>query len=324
MNIPEIINELTSTITLADLVLLAAGVSLLAYWLVKTSFGRTALIDSPPRRNNMPLYLPFVPLLFFFGVYTLADSTRQYLAHDLPDWQSAFLDNLFLCVAGIVTMLITILLARSTFARRLKGFGLDPRTIPKDIFAAFLNLLAVWPLLLFMIVATIFFGKLIYGSDFEMPQHEELVEIMANPQLSLRILIAVTTIAVMPPLEEMLFRGMFQTAVRSFLEARFSTHRPPESLEPQSPQSPFTNHQLPFTDNQLPITIHQSPNTAWLAIAITSALFATIHANPPHWPALFVLSISIGYAYEKSGSLFRPIFIHALFNATSVISVLNQ
>jgi membrane protease YdiL (CAAX protease family) len=332
MNVPEIINELTSNITLADLVLFTAGVSLLSYWLVKTSLGRTALIASPPRRNNMPLYLPFVPLLFFFGIYTLADSTRQYLARDLPEWQDAFLDNLFLCVAALASMLVIILLARSTFARRLKGFGLDPHTTPKDLFAAFLNLLTVWPVLLFMIIATILLGKLIYGSDFQMPQHEELVEIMSHPQLSLRILIAVTTIAVMPALEEMLFRGMFQTAIRSFLEARSSARiRPAEMLyarKPQSPitdyHSPITNHQLPVTNHQLPVTNHQSPNTAWAAIAITSALFATIHANPQHWPALFVLSISIGYAYEKSGSLFRPIFIHALFNATSVISVLNQ
>jgi membrane protease YdiL (CAAX protease family) len=207
----------------------------------------------------------------------------------------------------------------------LKGFGLDLRTTPKDLFAAFLNLLTVWPVLLAMIITTILLGKLIYGSDFEIPQHEELVEIMAYSQLPLRILIAVTTIAVMPALEEMLFRGMFQTAIRSFLEARFSTRRrQAEMLYARKPQSPITDYHSPITDHQLPVTNHQSPNTAWAAIALTSALFATIHANPQHWPALFVLSISIGYAYEKSGSLFRSIFIHALFNATSVISVLNQ
>ncbi len=305
MNIPEIINELTSTVTLADLVLFAVGISLLAYWLWKTSLGRTALIASPPRRNNMPLYLPFVLLLFYAGIQILADLTRQFLARDLPEWQDAFLYNLFLCVAALITMLVIILLALSTFARRLKGFGLDPRTIPKDLFAAFLNLLTVWPLLLFMIITTIFFGKLLYGSEFEMPQHEELVKIMSNPQQSLRILIAVTTIAVMPALEEMLFRGVLQTAVRSFLESRSSS-----LVSRPSPAS--SEHSK---DGSL---------VPWVAIVVTSAIFARMHAAPPHWPALFVLSVSIGYAYEKSGSLFRPIFIHALFNATSVISVLNK
>jgi membrane protease YdiL (CAAX protease family) len=63
---------------------------------------------------------------------------------------------------------------------------------------------------------------------------------------------------------------------------------------------------------------------AWIAILISSGLFAATHADTGHWPALFVLGVCLGYAYEKSGSLFRPIFIHSLFNATSIIAVLNQ
>ena len=63
---------------------------------------------------------------------------------------------------------------------------------------------------------------------------------------------------------------------------------------------------------------------AWPAIAISSLLFTMTHADAGHWPALFVLGICMGYAYEKSGSLFRPIFIHSIFNAISVIATLNQ
>jgi len=62
----------------------------------------------------------------------------------------------------------------------------------------------------------------------------------------------------------------------------------------------------------------------WLAIVISSGLFAMMHANPGHWPALFVLGIGMGYAYEKSGSLLQPIFIHALFNATTIAATLSQ
>jgi membrane protease YdiL (CAAX protease family) len=60
----------------------------------------------------------------------------------------------------------------------------------------------------------------------------------------------------------------------------------------------------------------------WLSIVVASAIFAAAHANPTHWPALFVLSMCMGYSYEKSGSLFRPIFVHALFNGTSVLATL--
>jgi membrane protease YdiL (CAAX protease family) len=80
----------------------------------------------------------------------------------------------------------------------------------------------------------------------------------------------------------MLFRGMFQTLLRSY------TGRP------------------------------------WSAVIIASMVFAVFHENPQHWPALFALSLCLGYSYEKSGSLFRPIFLHSIFNALSVLSSLNQ
>ena len=80
----------------------------------------------------------------------------------------------------------------------------------------------------------------------------------------------------------MLFRGLFQTMIRSYLG------RP------------------------------------WLAIAITSVLFAFIHADPEHWPALFVLAMGLGYSYEKSGSLFRPIFMHAMFNGLTIVAALLE
>jgi membrane protease YdiL (CAAX protease family) len=49
-------------------------------------------------------------------------------------------------------------------------------------------------------------------------------------------------------------------------------------------------------------------------------MFAAVHSNVEHWPALFVLGVGMGYAYEKSGSLWRPIFIHALFNGVTILS----
>ena len=279
MNIPEIIKEFGSSISVIHVICLA-GLLLFGIWLVKTSFGRNALSDSAPRRNNMPAYLPFILLFIWFGAVSLAISITHYFLPDLPDWQIALLHNLILCISAIMTMAAIIFLVRSRFARRLKGFGLNAKTIHKDFFAAVLNLLSIWPLVLLMIVLTTFFGQLIWGQDFQIQQHEELKTIMSHPQLPLRVLIIVISVAVFPAFEEMLFRGLFQTMLRSFLG------RP------------------------------------WLSIAISSGLFATVHANAGHWPALFVLAVCLGYSYEKSGSLFRPIFIHALFNAITITAAL--
>ncbi|MFA5292212.1 MAG: CPBP family intramembrane glutamic endopeptidase [Phycisphaerae bacterium] len=55
----------------------------------------------------------------------------------------------------------------------------------------------------------------------------------------------------------------------------------------------------------------------WASIFIASALFAVLHPVM-HFPAIFVLSVSMGYAYEKSGSLVRSIFIHIFFNASTI------
>ncbi len=290
MNALEILKKFGSEITIIDGIIFLPGLILFGIWLLKTSFGRKALADSVPRRNNMPAYLPFIPLFIWFGTVSLAITITAKLLPDLPDWQGALLDNAFLSIGAIAAMAIIIFLARVHFARRLKGFGLNAKTIHKDFFAAFLNLLSIWPIVMLMIILTTFLGKLIWGQEFEIQQHQELELITAYPQWQLRILIFVVAAVIAPVLEEMLFRGLFQTVIRSFLESR---------------------------DSKLEGRYH-----AWIAIFISSGLFSMVHGNVPHWPALFALSVCMGYAYEKSGSLFRSIFIHSLFNASSIIAAL--
>ena len=134
--------EFAETITVTHLICLA-GLILLARWLLKTSLGRKALADSVPRRNNMPAYLPFVPLFICFGTAWLIASITHRVFGDLQGWQSNFLDNLILCISELMAIVVIIFLARIYFARRLKGFGLNVKTMVKDFFAAFVNLLTV-------------------------------------------------------------------------------------------------------------------------------------------------------------------------------------
>ena len=263
-----------------DFIILLTGTLLFGGWLLKTSFGRKALSNSTLRRNNMPPYLPFIPLFIWIGVISLATSITEKLLPDLPNWQKALLDNLILCNSEVITIVVIILLARASFARRLKGFGLNPKTIHKDFAAAMLNLFTIWPLIAATLLLTMHLGQLIWGPDFEIQPHEELELIREYSQLPVRVLIIVTAAVIVPVFEEMLFRGLFQTVLRSI----------------------FVN--------------------SWLSIVLSSVIFALAHANPGHWPALFVLSLCMGYAYEKSGSLLRPIFIHALFNTISVVGTL--
>ena len=276
--------EFAETITVTHIICFA-GLILLACWLLKTSLGTRALADSVPRRNNMPVYLPFIPLFISFFAISLITPITQKLAYDPQDWQAHFMDNIVLFISELITIIVMIFLVRAHFARGLKGFGLNVKTIHKDLIAAFINLLAIWPIVMAVIIITIFFVELISGQEYQMQQHQQLEMIREYPELPIRISIVVTALVIVPLFEEMLFRGFFQTMIRRFFEIQ---------------------------------------NGAWLAILMSSGLFAITHANAGHWLALFVLGICMGYAYEKSGSLFRPIFIHSLFNAVSIIAVWNQ
>jgi membrane protease YdiL (CAAX protease family) len=135
------------------------------------------------------------------------------------------------------------------------------------------------------VTVTIHLARLFSGREYQMQQHQQLKLITEYPQLPVRIMIVFLAVVIAPLLEEMLFRGFVQTTLRSFINIR---------------------------------------NSAWAAIAISSVFFATMHADPGHWPALFVLGVCLGYSYEKSGSLLRPIFIHSFFNASSVAIALYQ
>ena len=266
------------------------GILLFGTWLLKTSFGRKALAHSTPRRNCMPLYMPLVPLFLWLGGVSFTMLIAQHLLADpqswIPaepgPWQEAFLANLLLGLGAIGTIVVIVVLVKASFARGLKGFGLHVKTMHKDLFAAIVNLLSIWPLLLVTIIIITFFGRLFFGQQYQIEQHTELDMITSYPQPALRVLIIIVAVIIGPVLEEMLFRGLVQTVIRSYLV------------------------------------------WPWLSVAISSFLFAVAHEDVAHWPILLVLGLCMGYAYERSGSLLRPIFIHSLFNGVVITSVLIQ
>jgi membrane protease YdiL (CAAX protease family) len=263
-----------------------AGAALQAHWLRRTSLGRRALVDSPPRRNNMPFYLPLIPFFFSFGIVSMAAIFADKLTEDWPNWQNAAVDNAVQYLGTILTAILIIILVRFHFARRLKGFGLGFKGFAKDILTAPLYLLTVWPLILAAIWVTIYLNQLTSGQEYQLQQHQQLQVVTEYPQLLLRILVFVGAVLIGPFFEELFFRGLVQTTIRSYLfEAGYQ---------------------------------------AWPAIVFSSVFFMIMHADPGHWPALFVLGMCMGYAYEKSGSLWRPIFIHVIFNAINVIGTLSN
>ena len=58
----------------------------------------------------------------------------------------------------------------------------------------------------------------------------------------------------------------------------------------------------------------------WAAIVVASILFGSVHyGQPSAIPALMVLAILMGFAYEKTGSLVWPVAIHVAFNLKTLV-----
>ena len=58
------------------------------------------------------------------------------------------------------------------------------------------------------------------------------------------------------------------------------------------------------------------------AILATSILFAAVHITPGSLLPLFVLSVGLTLAYERTGSLWTPVLMHMAFNGTQFAIIL--
>ncbi|HEX41629.1 MAG TPA: CPBP family intramembrane metalloprotease [Phycisphaerales bacterium] len=257
-----------------------AGLVLMGVWVLRTGWGRRALANARRRRNVLPPPALMAVMLGWLVGTSGAAAAADWLFAGAAPWRLALYRNVaYLVVAGSISA-SAIILAWCYFGRRLRGFGLNYRMVHRDAAAAAVYLLAIWPLLSVSVILTPGLGRLIEGPDFKMPRHEQLELLETHPVAALRVSIFLVGAVAAPVLEELLFRGLFQTMLRDRLR------------------------------------------NAWAAICLTAGVFAVVHPDVAHWPTLFILAVCLGYAYEKSGSLLRPIFIHALFNGISVVSVL--
>ncbi len=255
-----------------------AGIGLLINWFVNYSPPQI-LATSPVRRNRIPPSVPFFAMVIWMFVALSGTSIPERLFSQTQEWMLEFYKYLWMTLVELVLLVVLLYFGKAYFARGLKGLGLNFRTVVTDIKAGAVNFLAVYPLVIAGIFVMAFAGKLIWGSDFQMETSQGLIAVTSYPQVSLRILLFVFVVLVVPVFEEVLFRGFLQSMVRGYIQ------RP------------------------------------WAVIALTSVIFTSLHPST-HFLAVFMLSCGMGYAYERSGSLFRSIFMHMLFNGLSMTSTL--
>jgi membrane protease YdiL (CAAX protease family) len=267
----------------AQQLILASGLMILCFWIIKTRFGKNSLINSKPRRNNIPLALPVILwaiwITLLIGGGLLTDWIGRH-AH-LPAWQKELVEYIAMGSLELILIPAMLIAAWLFFARRLKGFGFEIKTIPADFVCACLNLWAVLPLVFGLVWLVVWIGTHLGGEQFQMQLNQGLQTILESQNLSVKATTFIVAVLIAPVCEEILFRGLLQSAIRKLAAG------------------------------------------PWPGIFLTSVFFAMMHPWM-HWPALFTLSVCLGYSYEKNGSLFRPIFIHMLFNLINILAALNQ
>lgn len=153
--------------------------------------------------------------------------------------------------------------------------------------AALIPLLALASLLAVGACGTLF---LWLGEQFHQPRpefgHETLKAIQHEPPDEV-LLRGVGAVVMAPLVEEVAFRGLLQTSILGlFMHA--SARNPPARM--------------------------------WTAIVLTALLFAAMHTGSVPWqmlPGLFLFGVVLGWTYERTGSLWTGIGLHACYNAAA-------
>lgn len=270
--------------------LLAAYVAVLLYWQARRGvFTSSAFSHAPPRRGGLAMR----DLLLVIGLWLVGTAGAQFIAIQIvgrpadPPQPRQMLALQVATYGGWLPALSYILVRTATAVDGgLAAFGLSLRDPGRTVRIGLGTLVFVVPAAFLTLAVCGWLARLL---GFETPAvaHEGLNQILAAP-LAIRVSFIAMAAVAAPLVEETAFRGMMQTALRQ------------GGLTPGP----------------------------WSAILIVSALFTAIHlpalTTYVALPGLFVLAVGLGYAYEKTGSLWPPIVIHAVFNGANLAAVLLE
>jgi membrane protease YdiL (CAAX protease family) len=173
---------------------------------------------------------------------------------------------------------VVIILALLIFYRGSKRLGLSLNRLPRGVITGAIGMFIVVPVMILAIL----------GTSLAMGQRQEYVhpflKMLSNTHDEAgRDVILVSILVAAPISEELFFRVCLQTLLGGAI-SRFKSGWP-------------------------------AARTRWFAVLFTSIVFALAHGDPWAMPPIFVLSLCLGYAYERTGNIWVSITMHAAFNA---------
>lgn len=216
------------------------------------------------------------------------------------------------------------------------GIGARLENAPRGLLYGALAALLVIP---WMMTASVLFQAVLKAIGVQVDAMHELIRaIRDHPEIELIGWGLFSATVVAPLAEEVLFRGVLQTTLVS-MWARL-VDRPsldeghgliPADAVQQSPDSAVATedlamqrHALAYAASPPPPQVMRYPPSAlarWVGILLTSAVFAVMH-EPWSIPLIFILSMALGYLYERTGNLWTTIAVHFAFNSFNMLLIL--
>lgn len=267
---------------LLQIIWFAATVLIIIRWLKNTNYAQKAFQNAPDR-THLLRGVDVIAVVMCYIIAALILARFESGEGENADWHVRNRFYLVLMAGQAATAIAAMIVAHNRFNEKLAGFGLrqipTPKTFALGVAYFFVGMGLASTILLVVVYIC---GKLGYE---HVEQHMVLEALTERPPVASLVLLLIGPAITAPLLEEILFRGILQSY---FVRL--------------------------FTKN---VAIAPSPTSdaagRWAGIIIASAIFAVFH----HWqhaPALFALSVCLGYCYERYGSLWIPIIAHSLFN----------
>lgn len=247
-------------------------------------FSPVSLREAPQRPNRLNLIDLLAALFVVFATCSIFIAVTMQV-----DLSSSLVD--------VATALFIILVFRHRFADGLHGLGIwGPGKLRAVGFGVLLYVgIMPWLIVVEALSATV--QKQLLHEKNQMHPVLKQLESIHSPEQILSLVVMICIIA--PIAEELFFRGLLQTVIIGTIaklrrgDANAENVRVGERLT---------------------------------GILVAAGIFAAVHLSVTKdawsWlPALFLLGVALGYAYERTGRLWADITIHALFNAFAVTLV---
>lgn len=243
-------------------------------------------IDTKPRETGIVLMDLFIGVWIILGCSAMLSAVFTALNVALPSAEPPPTLREF-AVAPLIGQAVTqlpvvlfLLWRVSQVPSGVREVGLLPRRPLREIFSGAFALLAAMPMVLGASAICVVISNLM-GQKPPSVGHELLEKLLTSTDAVATTLMVISAVVFAPILEEIIFRGLVQSALLAWLGWQ----------------------------------------SRWLAIFIAAAVFSLIHAGVASWhvlPGLFILGLILGWLYEKHGSLLPSVVLHVLFNLANI------